>query len=87
MQRKYISEQLLYELPRPLINFIWYLWDTYYDRYSPAWEITLNGDDRTSAQIFIIQSIGKTVAQDFGCHITADIAIRKYGARIFMESH
>lgn len=84
MPNRYTSEQLLQELPRPLLNFLWYLWDTYCDPDDPEFRITLQDTEDTNGQRFFIHGNGKTLTQDFGCHIAADIVIRKDGARYFM---
>ena len=83
MFEKYTSERLLRELPRSLLNFLWYIWETYSNPGETEFHITLDGD--ASGQKFIIHSTGETVTEAFGCHIDADIVIRKVGARFFME--
>ena len=85
MLDNYTSEKLLRELPRPLLNFLWYLWETYDGLCSPEFRITLQSAENVNAQSFYIQSTGKTITQDFGCCINADIVIRKEGTKYFME--
>ena len=85
MLEKHTSEKLLRELPRPVAHFMWYLWETYSDPNVSEFHITLHGHEDPAHQRFIIHTIGKTIAKDFRCNIDADIAIRKSGARCFME--
>ena len=84
MPEKYTSEHILREIQRPLINFLWYLWDIYYDPCEKECRITLQ-DGGVCGQRFIIYSSGEIITQDFGSYIDADIAIRKYNEMIFME--
>ena len=85
MLGKYTSEKLLRELPRPMIHFLWYLWDTYRGLGCSAFRITLQDTGETHGQRFIIRSNGESITRDFGCRVDADIAIRMEGTRYFME--
>lgn len=84
MPEKFTSEQLLKELPRPLLNFLWYLWDTYYVPCDTEFRITLEADS-VAGQRFIIPSANVTITQDFGCSVNTAIIIRRHGTRVFME--
>ena len=81
---KYTSERLLQELPRPLVNFIWYLWEINYDPNAAEFRVTLQ-DGGSDGQRFIIHSTGSTVTQNFGPGIDTEIVIRRAGERYFME--
>lgn len=81
---QYTAEQLLHDLPRPLLNFLWYLFDTYSVPGEMEFVITLQDGDG-SGQRFVIPCACVDITKNFGCHITADIAIRECGTRFFME--
>lgn len=85
MHEKYTSKRLLWELPRPLLNFLWYLWDTYNDPCDSEFRVALRNSDDADGQQFVIHSAGITVTQSFGCSVNAEIAVRKDGTRCFME--
>jgi hypothetical protein len=85
MTEKYTSERLARGLPRPALNFIWYLWDTYNDPGMTEFRVTLQAGDEADGQRFVIHSAGTSFTQDFGCAIDADIAVRVAGERVFME--
>ena len=87
MHDKYTSEKLLRELPRPLLNFLWYLWDTYSNPEALEFRILIKAASDADGQLFIINSIGKTVTQDLGYNIETDIVIRNNGTRFFMEHY
>ena len=82
MNERYISERLLQELPRPLVNFVWYLWEMYGDADNAVFRVTITDAD---GQRFYVHATGDTIIQDFGCRTDADIAIRREGSRAFME--
>lgn len=81
----YTSERLLQEFPRPLLNFLWYVWHTYYDPSESEFRVTLQNSGDASSQQFLIHSAGVNVTQNFGCSIDAEIVVRKDGTRYFME--
>ena len=83
MNEKYISEQVLDELPRPLINFLWYLWDVYCDPRAECVLLLLQPSG--SSQKVTIPEINKAVEQDFGVAIDATIVICKDGAKYLMS--
>ena len=85
MPNKYTSEQLLQDLPRPMLNFLWYLCYIYYDPSSPEFRVTLQIDEPTSKQRFTVHTTGDVTIQDFGCSINAEILIRTDGTRCIME--
>lgn len=85
MIETFTSERLLRELPRPLLHFLWYLWDTYCDPSELEFRITLQGDGDVNGKRLTIHATGATLTQDFGCAVNADILIRKIGTRVFME--
>jgi len=85
MLDNYTSEKLLRELPRPLLNFIWYLWDTYSDPSESEFRVTLKNSSDTNGQQFVIHTAGIAVTQNFGCSVNAEIVVRKDGTRYFME--
>ena len=85
MPNKYTSERLLHDLPRPMLNFLWYLWDIYYDPSTPDFRITLQIDEPTNKQHFIIHTTGDVTTQDLGFSINAEIVIRTCGTRCIME--
>ena len=83
MAEKYVSERLLNELPKSLINFIWYLWEAYYD--PTAKESLLILQSGGSGQRVIIPQINKSIEQDFGTAIDVTILIRKEGSKYYMS--
>lgn len=85
MNETYTSERLLRELPRPLLNFLWYLWETYSDPSESEFRITLQAGGDANSQRLLIRSTGITATQNFGCSIDAEIAVRKCGTKFFME--
>ena len=86
MLDKYLSERLLNEIPRPVINFIWYLWDVYHSPCETEFQVLLRVEEGLNQQ-FIIYSVGISISQDFNYSINTDIAIRKEGLRIIMEHY
>jgi len=85
MFEKYTSERLPRELPRPLLNFLWYLWETYNDPCGIEFRVTLQDSGDISSQQFLIHSVGIAVTQNFGGSVNAEIVVRKDGTRYFME--
>ena len=85
MPNKYTSEQLLQDLPRPMLNFLWYLWDIYHDPSKPEFRVTLQIDEPTGKQQFTVHTTGDVTIQDLGCNINAEIVIRTCGTRCIME--
>ena len=80
---KYVSERLLNELPKSLINFIWYLWEVYSDPAGKESLFLLQPGE--SGQRVIIPQLNKSVEQDFGTVIDAIILIRRDGAKYYMS--
>ena len=83
MCEKYISERLMNDLTNPLINFLWYLWELYCDPNDGDNIFILSSDG--NGQTVKIHSIDKTVNQDFGTNINAEIIIHKDGTKYFMS--
>ena len=83
MIEKYVSERLLNEMPKSLINFLWYLWDVYCDPSVEENMFLLYPGD--SGQRVTISLIEKTVEQDFGTAIKSIILIRKEGSKYYMS--
>ena len=83
MNEKFISEELVQEMPQSLLNFIWYLWETYCD--PTVSESLFMLKPCSKGQRVIINSIGKTVEQDFDTAINTTIAIRKDGTKYYMS--
>jgi hypothetical protein len=81
----FTSEQLIQELPRPLLNFLWYLWELYGDSALQEFRITVQSKAETAGQQFAIPSADVTITQNFGCALDAEIAIRKISEWYFME--
>lgn len=48
----YTSEKLSRELPRPLINFLWYLWETYGNPNESEFRIALQNDSEGILNLF-----------------------------------
>ena len=84
MSSSYTSERLLRELPHPLINFIWYLWETYCNPNEQEFRVALH-DSGADGQQFVINSAGTAITKNFDCCVETDIAIRKVEDRYFME--
>jgi hypothetical protein len=84
MPEKFTSDQLARELPRPLLNFLWYLWETYHSPWESECRVTLR-DGGADGLRFEVSPAGVSVAKDFGCRKEAEIAIRRYGSAYFME--
>ena len=83
MTEKYVSERLLNEMPRPLINFLWYLWEMYCNPVAGDIIFVLRSGD--NGQQVTMPLIGKTVEQEFGASIDSTILIRKEGSKYFMS--
>jgi hypothetical protein len=83
MVEKYVSERLLNELPRSLINFIWYLWEFYCD--PAATESIFSLSPGESGQRVVIPQFDKSIEQDFGTSIEATILIRSDGSNYYMS--
>ena len=83
MIEKFVSEQLLSQMPLPLLNFLWYLWDVYCDPNSAESILLLQPGE--GCQRVTIPMAGKTVEQDFGTYIDATILIRKDGTKYYMS--
>ena len=83
MAEKYVSAQLLNELPRALINFLWYLWEVYCDPDIEESLFTLRKVN--SGQRVMIPQINATFKQDFDTAVDAEIVIRKEGSNYYMS--
>jgi len=80
---QYVSLQLLDELPKPLIRFLWYLWEVYCDPATEESSFLLQVGD--SGQRVTILPIDKTVEKDFGIATDVRILIRKDGVKYCMS--
>ena len=83
MAEKYVSERLLNELPKSLINFIWYLWEVYYDPTAKESLLILQPGSR--GQRVVIPQLDKSIEQDFGTAIDVTILIRRDGSKYYMS--
>jgi hypothetical protein len=83
MVEKYVSEGLLNELPRSLINFIWYLWEAYCDETGEESVFLLKQGE--SGQCVVIPQLDKSVEQDFGTSVDATILIRRNRSNYYMS--
>jgi hypothetical protein len=83
MVEKYVSERLLDELPRSLVNFIWYLWEAYCDPDAPESVFLLKPGE--SSQRVVMPQFDKSIEQDFGASIDATILIRGDGSKYYMS--
>ena len=83
MGEKYISELLLNELPNSLINFIWYLWEAYFDTATEESLFLLQSGK--GGQRVILPQLNKFIEQDFGTAIDAIILIRRDGSNYYMS--
>ena len=63
MYEKYVSEKLLRELPRPLLNFLWYLWDTYSYTDLSEVRILLRGTEDANGQCFTVHTTSETIIE------------------------
>ena len=86
MVERYISEQLMNELPRYFINLLWYLWEIHCDPDAEESIFILqhtkdgggNEDSgKSSYQRITIPLINKVIERDFGVAVDATIIIRK----------
>ena len=84
MVERYVSVDLMNELPKPLINFLWYLWYVYCDPYADESPFTLI-QSSAKGQRVDIPYVNITVEQDFGTAIEATILIQKEGAKYYMS--
>jgi hypothetical protein len=85
MVEKYVSEGLLNELPRSLINFIWYLWEVYCDPAIEESVFLLQPGE--SGQRVVLPQFDKSIEQDFGTSIDATILIRRDRLSYYMSRH
>ena len=83
MTEKYVSERLVNEMPRPLINFLWYLWEAYCDPIIQDNIFLLYPGD--SGQRVTVLLVEKTVELEFGTAIDSIIVIRKEGSKYYMS--
>ena len=83
MAEKFVSERLLNELPKSLLNFIWYLWEVYCDPTVKESLFLLQA--RNHSQRVIIPQLDKSIEQDFGAAIDATILIRRDGSKYCMS--
>ena len=83
MAERYVSERLLNELPKSLINFIWYLWEAYFDPAAEGCLFLLQSGG--SGQRVVIPQLNKTFEQDFGTAVDVTILIKKDGAKYYMS--
>ena len=81
----FTSEQLSQSIPRPMINFLWYLWYTYHDPEESEFQVSVKTADDHDGLHFTVHSTGISTIQDFGSQIEAAIVIRQAGERCFME--
>jgi hypothetical protein len=80
---KHVAEGLLNELPRSLLNFIWYLWEVYFDpAIKESMFILQSGNN---VQRVIIPKLNKSIEKDFSTAVDAIILIRKDGAKYYMS--
>ena len=82
MVKKFISKQISNEIPNPLINFIWYLWETYCSSSNES--IFILVPCSKGQRVTILHTEISTV-QDFGTAITATIVVRKSGDNYYMS--
>jgi len=82
MAKKIISKQISDEIPNPLINFIWYLWETYCDSADESIFMLI---PCTNGQRITILPLEKSTEQNFGTGITGTILIRKNGENFYMS--
>lgn len=81
--QKFVSERLTKQVPRSLINFLWYLFETYRKENENRFILRTDGDER---QLNItICSANKTIVQDFGININTAIVIRTDGENYYMS--
>ena len=80
MVEKYVSEQLLKDISRPLLNFLWYLWETYCDAMESRFTLQSDGQ----SQQVTIHAAGKTITKDLGSNMNAGIVIYRFGADAYM---
>ena len=85
MAEKYTSQRMISELPHPMINFLWYLWEVYYIPTGGEFRITLSSTGDLNNQVFVIHTTDETITQNFNCAVNAGVVVRKCGQRYFME--
>ena len=81
----YTSEQLFREIPHPLLNFLWYLWEVYHSKSESDFYITLQYTEGINGLHIFIPAAEVTITQEFGYNINANIIVSKIAARYFME--
>lgn len=76
MQEKFNDEKVIRELPNALINFLWYLWETYCNNEETIFVLS-QSDSGESRQTVRICAVDKSITKDFGISINAEILIQK----------
>jgi hypothetical protein len=71
---KYVSNELIEELPQPLINFLWYIWEVHFKNAEETKFLLETSDNGLR---IAIPALDKTIEQDFGVAVSATIIIRK----------
>lgn len=84
MQEKYVSERLMKEEPQSLINFLWYLWETYCEKDKESRFLLQTEGDESRLNITIC-SIGKTITENFGTSINSTIVVHIDGSNCYMS--
>ena len=72
---RYISTELLNKLSDPLINFIWYLWDAYFNPDTK--EAIFHLEATKNGQRVAMPSIHKVIEQNLGISTNMTIIIQK----------
>ena len=83
MIEKYVSECLIGEIPKPLINFIWYLWEAYCPPTIKECQFLLQTGE--NGQRVTIPQINKSFEQDFGTAIDVVVLIRREMEKCYMS--
>lgn len=83
MFEKFITKELLAELPNALIVFLWYIWETYCDLTVCENRLILAA--KGSMQKIIIASTDKVIEKDFGTSFDMEILFYKEGLKCYMS--
>ncbi len=84
MHNKFTSERLIEELPKNLINFLWYLWEIYSQQGENQSRFAIKALEEKGSLRITVASKGKSIVQDFGISLNAEIIIRKKEGGYYM---
>ena len=80
---KLISDDLAKELPKSLVNFLWYIWELHLGE--DADEVVFCIETFDEGLNINVPTLGKVFKQDFAATINATIVILKHEQKYYMS--